>query len=658
MFFLIVGSLLAFSSLVDAAQNESKPSLIKLEEQAFQEAVATVSPSLVRIETVGGREVVQSQLTSTAASTGVVVSPDGYIITSSYHFLSKPSSIIVQLFDGRRFPAETVSQDEILKVTLLKIETGGLIVPPAVDAEEIKVGQWALALGKTYSAEVPNLSVGVVSALNRVWGKAVAQTDAKISPVNYGGPLVDIQGRVMGILVPLSPDDNTVQAGTDWYDSGIGFAVSFPTIQQHLDEMKTGKELKRGLLGVVVEKGETMGGPAAVEQVRFGSPAEDAGIGEGDVIVKINDLPIETQNDFKFAMGTRYAGETLQVGIKNKEETRTVEATLVDELLPYESGFIGILAERKSLGSAEPGIAVRYVYPDSPADQAGIKPGDRLIKFNEETIERSAQMEELIGSNIVDDEVDVVVLQNGEEQSLKLKLASKNKVSLPDELEPALVPALDPNALPEGFPKTGRLSEELEELKHRFWAYVPEDYNPDFPYSLLVWIHPAGQSMEAPMMKAFRAECDKRGIILLAPLAAEEEGWSNEEFEFIEELIETVRERYFIDPWRTVVFSTGDSSRFATQFVLRQPEQVAGLALSNSLILSRPPEPEPGLDLSFFLGAASDFQQQKQLEQVVEQLQNMKHEAILYKSESDSTTTFPEDLIERLCVWIDSLDRI
>src|SRR5438045_3720475 len=83
----------------------------------------------------------------------------------------------------------------------------------------------ALALGRTWaSADAPpSVSVGIISALDRIWGKAV-QTDAKVSPVNYGGPLVDVQGRVQGILVPASPRGQDETAGHEWYDSGIGFA--------------------------------------------------------------------------------------------------------------------------------------------------------------------------------------------------------------------------------------------------------------------------------------------------------------------------------------------------------------------------------------------------------------------------------------------------
>ena len=110
-------------------------------------------------------------------------------------------------------------------LTLLKIEADGLTPLEAVPKEEIFVGQWSIALGRTYENSFPNISVGIISAVGRIWGRAV-QTDAKVSPVNYGGPLVDVTGRCLGILVPLQPDDTGETAGVDWYDGGIGFAIS------------------------------------------------------------------------------------------------------------------------------------------------------------------------------------------------------------------------------------------------------------------------------------------------------------------------------------------------------------------------------------------------------------------------------------------------
>ena len=102
-------------------------------------------------------------------------------------------------------------------------------MPELVPVDEIRVGQWAIAVGRSFRADRPNISVGIVSALGRMFGKVI-QTDADVSTANYGGPLVDIRGRVYGVVVPMAPQATSEVAGAEWYDSGIGFAVPLASL--------------------------------------------------------------------------------------------------------------------------------------------------------------------------------------------------------------------------------------------------------------------------------------------------------------------------------------------------------------------------------------------------------------------------------------------
>ena len=198
-------------------------------------AVNRVADSVVRIETVGGLEKVDKVLVGTGPTTGVVVDPDGLIISSAFNFIQKPTSILVTLPGGKRLAAEIVARDYSRKVVLLKVDVEEpLKVPTAIPRDEMQVGQWTIAVGRTFGDEYPNVSVGVLSATNRIWGRAV-QTDCKVSPANYGGPLIDIQGRVFGILLPLSPQGTSETAGSEWYDSGIGFCVPLVDVFVVLD---------------------------------------------------------------------------------------------------------------------------------------------------------------------------------------------------------------------------------------------------------------------------------------------------------------------------------------------------------------------------------------------------------------------------------------
>jgi len=173
-----------------AAAQSAAGSLVDLEEKAVKAAVRQVTPSVVQIETSGGTDVLVSgprgQPVRKAAgpTTGVIVGADGFVISSAFNFANKPASIFVALPGHKeRYVAKAVATDKTRMLTLLKIEATGLPVPPVAPRAEIRIGQTALALGKTLDPVVdhpPSVSVGIISALSRIWGKAV-QTDAKVT---------------------------------------------------------------------------------------------------------------------------------------------------------------------------------------------------------------------------------------------------------------------------------------------------------------------------------------------------------------------------------------------------------------------------------------------------------------------------------------------
>ena len=119
------------------------------------------------------------------------------------------------------------------------------------------------------------VSIGIISALSRVWGKAI-QTDAKISPINYGGPIIDIQGRVQGILIPASPRGEDETAGFEWYDSGIGFAIPMEDILAVLPRLKKGKDLHKGILGIAMKNPQDIYGVS--KRIAGWRPGPDARI--------------------------------------------------------------------------------------------------------------------------------------------------------------------------------------------------------------------------------------------------------------------------------------------------------------------------------------------------------------------------------------------
>jgi serine protease Do len=313
---------------------------------AFGKAVDRVKPSLVTIETFGGltgRAALQSNKRDRSGrqrriggiarpgegpTTGLIISPDGYIITSTFNFIRKQQIITVILSDGSQHVARLLGRDDLRKLCVLKIDNvSDLPTANYAPVARLQPGQWAISMGVGYGGDEPAVSVGIISALNRISGRAV-QTDANISPANYGGPLLDIAGRVIGICVPLSPRRTETAAGVEWYDSGIGFAVPLADAEALIDAMKAGKTVQRGLLGIRLAGQTPDGGGVMVDGVALDSGAAEAGVLVGDVITAADGQAVADINALRLALGRRVAGDSVELTIRRAGQTITLTVTL------------------------------------------------------------------------------------------------------------------------------------------------------------------------------------------------------------------------------------------------------------------------------------------------------------------------------------------
>ncbi len=640
------------------ANAQDRAALEAAEEQAFKQAAAIVAPSIVKIDTTGGLDVVGQMLTSTAPTTGLIVAPDGYIVSSAFHFMSKPSNVLVTLPDGRRFPAKIVATDRLRMIVLLKIAAENLPVPKVASKSQMQVGQWSIALGRTFDSANPALSVGIVSALNRIWGKAI-QTDAKISPTNYGGPLVDLEGRVMGVLAPLSPEGQNEASGVEWYDSGIGFAVMLEDILQVLDRLKKGTDLKPGLLGVGF-KSRDLFATAEVDRVRYDSPAFAVGIKKGDVVIEADGKPVSRMSHIREALGTKLEDDKLKLVVKRGEEKKSVEVTLTGELKPYESAYLGILPERLALNAAadaaNSGVAIRFVIPKSAAEQAGLKVRDRIVRFNGTATMTARQLADLVSRVRPDEEATIDYQRGSETKTLKLKLTG-----VPNEI-PADLPS---HAIPAGekpmgdkAPKTGRYVSKLPGYDQEFWAYVPEDYNAAHGYGLLVWVHPLRDTLEATVLNEWKKYCSQRGLILVAPKAANVAAWGANEAEFIKDVTQHFRDTYSIDATRIVLHGYATSGVFASQVAFKYREQFRGVLLAGAPLRTAPPDNEPDLRLHFHLICGDRDPVIKFVTLTEKRLKELKFPITLTLLK-DTAAKYPTDAsIEEAARWVDALDRI
>lgn len=530
----------------------SEQDLTALEEQAVQAATERVAPSVVRVEAVGGVEQYQGKRLGTGPTTGVIVSEDGYILSSAFGYIGKPSSIMVTLPSGERAAARIVARDHARMLVLLKVSTQDTLpVPSMVPREDLQVGQWSIAVGRTYSSTFPNISVGILSAKNRIWGKAV-QTDAKVSPSNYGGPLIDIRGNVLGILVPLSPNQQSELAGTQWYDSGIGFAVPLADLMPWLDTMKQGTDLKPGILGVSFKGSDMYSLPATIAACPAKSPAREAGLKVGDTIVEVEGLPIARQAQLRHALGTRLAGETIDIVVHRGKNDQRVEATveLVAELEPYVRPELGILPLRPAgAPPEETGAVIRYLIPKGPAATAGLQPNDRIVGLNERQISDSHALREALIQFEPGTEVTVKFVRGDTSDAVAVELAARTPF-VPDRLPPAHP---NPAAAAEEQPPVGVVDVEIPEVSNECVAYVPESYHPAVPYGLVVWLHAPGDVDQDQVIEAWKPLCDQNDLILLAPRAAAEDRWNATEVEFIRKTMDHISRRYSIDAPRVAV---------------------------------------------------------------------------------------------------------
>lgn len=315
---------------------------------AFRAAAAAVAPFIVRIETIGGAQPVQTEerggekIVETAfrqadgPTTGVVWTSDGYIVTSSFNFIRDPSIITVTLADGKRFVAKLIARDRPARLALLKVDATDLRTPVFASPRDLRIGQWMLTAGFGHGGDKPAISVGILSAVERSNGITL-QTDAKTSPLNYGGPLFDLDGRVAGVCVPMGMGMDEI-AGVDWYDSGIGFAASVDRVAYHLSKLKSGADVQRGYLGIALAPREsdvpralteTLGAKTGmIIGVPPRGPALAAGLAAGDLITHLDDLPTPHVADFRKALWRKGAGESIRVRYVRDGKVAEVDVTL------------------------------------------------------------------------------------------------------------------------------------------------------------------------------------------------------------------------------------------------------------------------------------------------------------------------------------------
>jgi serine protease Do len=644
--------------LVCAFTSASAADITGLEQAAFQSAVNRVAPAVVRIETLGGADRLGQVRLGTGPTTGLVVDSGGYILSSAFNFVHKPSSILVRLADGLRKPAKLVATDHSRMLVLLKIEVEKpLPICKIAPVGEMQAGQWAIAVGRTFESDQPNLAVGILSAVNRVWGKAV-QTDAAVSPNNYGGPLVDIRGRVLGILVPLSPESADEMAGVEWYDSGIGFAIPMGHVLGILPRLKNGEDLYPGRAGFSLKGSNLYTAKPILAVCRPRSPAGQAGLKPGDRIVEIDGRSIARSAEVKEELGRRYAGQKMRMTVLRGKDRIAGEMELAKILPPFQPGFLGILPLR---GDDRAGVTVRYVYPNSPAAAAGIARAEKIISLDGEPVTGRTELRSKLSARETAEQVVLEVRRGESTRKLEVVLAKLPQELPPADLPPAdlpteAAPSVETQPPPADRPHTGELRPKIPEFPGEAWAYVPQ-VSADVSCGVVVWLHGAGGFDGQELMARWKPLCDRYALILLAPKAADSARWMPREVAWIERLLAEIATGRKIDPTRIVV--QGDESGGTQAFLLafRNREVFRAVAAIEAVPTVRPPESDFPSPLAVYLATATQSPLARRAVSAVAALRDM-NIPVTPKNLGNTPRSLDAHELAELVRWFDTLDRI
>jgi serine protease Do len=447
---LLATGILAISSFYPGSNTEAKAGNIQSIPESFTHLAEIASQAVVNIRTVktikgGGRVFRQFKkgpfgkddpfhdffdrflgeerprdFKQRSLGSGFVIDKDGYIVTNN-HVVENADKIEVILNDEKEFEAEIVGRDANTDLALIKIKSRrDLPVLQFGDSDDLKVGQWVVAIGSPFGLE-HTVTAGIVSAKGRVIGSGpyddFIQTDASINPGNSGGPLLNMGGEVVGI-------NTAIFAG----GQGIGFAIPVNLAKKIIGQLKSGGEVIRGWLGVGIqdiseEVAEYYGieekKGVLVTEVFPGDPADKAGIKSKDIILSINGKTVGTAREITGIIADTGVGETVKVKVLRNGKAKTYKVEIAKregakisarKTRKEHQAELGIrvaevtpeIARRLNLKEAK-GVIVAGVEPDSKAAEAGLRVHDIIKEVNHLSITSASDLNKAI-DNIKDGE--------------------------------------------------------------------------------------------------------------------------------------------------------------------------------------------------------------------------------------------------------------
>lgn len=535
------------------------------EAEAIAAAVSRVAHSVVQIELIGTAATAAGEVAADAPSAGTVIDPEGLILASSMVTAEPAASILVVLSDGTRLPAEVVANDEGRELVLLRVNPQSPL--PAVTirpVEDVRVGQYAIAVGRLRHDGEPARSVGIVSALGRLEGRAL-QTDARVSPPFYGGPLINIQGEVLGIVVPAMPELGGSGDKAAWYDAGIAFVAPADQIASRLERMIEGETIRPGKLGTVAGNSDLFADGTTVAAVRVGSPAAEADIQPGDQIVEIEGTAVRRHAEIRQLLGPIDAGSTISVVLDRDGQRVTVTPTLVGEIPPFEPQMFGLW-----IADSE-GLQVTGVFPGSPAEEAGFEVDDVVQAIGESEAESVEQLRKQVMTLRGEQTTTATVLRDGEEVTLEVT---------PTAIAGTLAGSLPP--LP-GEPVEGDWSVTeltLPDVANAAVMLAPEEVPEEATLGLLVvFAEPGAKDLKQVAQRWTDAAGEHRVVVGVIG-SSDASRWTPEEAELGGRLASLIRNRFAaIDPAAIGATGDGAGATLAIVAALSESSSFGGVAI-------------------------------------------------------------------------------
>lgn len=376
---------------------------------------------------------------------GFIMSSDGYIITN-HHVVANADRITVTLTDRREYTAEIIGSDELSDVALIKIDASGLKSVEFGDSEQVRVGEWVLAIGSPFGLEF-SAAAGIVSAKSRnVPSRGPAnyvsfiQTDVAINQGNSGGPLFNLDGQVIGI--------NSQILSSTGGSNGISFAIPSNMALNVIEQLRETGSVSRGLLGVLIKDVDNalaqafqLDRPrgAFVDEVQPGSPAQEAGVMNNDIILAFNGIQIEQSSQLPFYVGQIRPGTQAELTVLREGDV--IELPVVVGALPgSDQASAGVRPPAPSGNSlaltvealapelqaelpalAEGGVIVDQLR-EGPAMRAGLASGDVIVALNHQQVRSVSDFNRIVAALPATGYVPIRIVRDGRGTTLVLEL--------------------------------------------------------------------------------------------------------------------------------------------------------------------------------------------------------------------------------------------